>query len=812
MMTYRTIFTVILTLIYSLLNAQNEVKGSIEDASTKEKLAFAHITINNTKTKGAISDIDGNFNLQFKDSIYSIEISYLGFKTISIDGPFPPFLTIQLEPSDEKLAEVFISNKEVENPALAIIRKVIKHKDKNNPEKIGGFKYTSYSKSIFNDENIQQKRDSVRQAYYNKLATDMDFKDTLSAMERAIKNGEMYLFIMESVSERKFLPPNRSFEEIIATKVSGFKNPYFAVLATEIQPFGFYQEHITLLDLHFLNPIANGSINRYDYILEDSIEDEDETIHIISYAPKKGRNFDGLKGFMHVHTSNYALQNIVAEPVDEMMIQLKIQQKYAQLENSVWFPSQLNFEMGFNSGIKVEGKTYIEDVEFLNNLRPSDFSEIKLAYTKDAPKKDDIFWSKYRRNPLSEFEENTYFLIDSLGEEFKFDRILSFGTKLSTGMVQFNKFDFPINRLINYNRFEGFRLGGGLYTNEKIHEKLRLGGYFAYGFRDSQWKYGGDFRWEINRNKDMYFQLFYTHDIREIGTHGMKRKINFGGDLREFIASEMDFTTQYKASFKWRSFKFLSTETNLLTEVIYPQYTYAFFQGQNILTNYTNTELQVKFSYAYGEQLMDNFTQRVSLGTKFPIFHLDYNRGFAGVLGSDFSYSKVEASITQTFFTKQVGRTRYRLQGGYIDQNLPIGLLFTGEGSYDQDIPIVMNDAFQTMLPYEFVSDRYVHLFLTHDVGGLLFKSKNFQPGVILHHNMGWGDLREGFSHSIPFRTKDKVFIESGIELTKLLKINYLDTYYLGFGVGGFYRYGEYALNRSKDNFVTKINMTFSFN
>jgi hypothetical protein len=796
----------------SFIFAQQQVKGSIEDASSKEKLAFAHITINNTKTKGGISDIDGNFNLQFKDSIFKIEVSYLGFKTQEIEGPFPEFLSIQLEPSSENLAEVIISNKEIENPALAIIRQVIANKDKNNPEKIGGFTYTSYSKSVFNDENIQLKRDSIRQDYYEKIASESDFEDTLTSIERALKNGEMYIFMMESVSERKFLPPNRSFEEIIATKVSGFKNPYFAVLATEIQPFGFYREHITLLDLHFLNPIANGSINRYDYVLEDSLEDGEETIHIISFQPKKGRNFDGLKGFMHVHTSTYALQNMVAEPVDEMMIYLKVQQKYTQLNNQVWFPSQLNFEMRVNSGIGVEGKTYIDNVEFLDDLKPRDFSEVKLAYAKDAPKKDEIFWSKYRKNPLSKFEENTYFLIDSIGEEYNFDRILSFGTKLSTGMIPLGKVDFPINRLMNYNRFEGFRLGGGLYTNEKIHEKLRLGGYFAYGFRDSQWKYGGDFRWEINRNKDMYFSLFYSHDVREIGTHGMKRKSGFGFDLREFIASDMDFVTQYRASFKARTFKFLTHETSFIREEILPQYNYAFLQGENGITNYTNTQLRVQLRYAYGEQIMDNFTQRISLGTTYPIFQLDYSRGLDGVLDGDFSYTKVEASLTQRFFTKQVGKTRYRLQGGYIDQNLPVGLLFTGEGSYDQDIPVVMYDTFQTMFPYEFVSDEYVHLFLTHDIGGLLFKSNNFQPGVILHQNMGWGDLRNNFSHSIPFRTKDKIFMESGIEFTKLLKMNYLDTYYLGFGVGAFYRYGEYALNRSKDNFVTKINVSISFN
>lgn len=797
----------------TILFAQYQVRGSIEDEATGEKLAFAHVTINQTSTKGGISDIDGIFNLESKDSITSIQVSYLGFESKTIRAPFPDFLSIKLNASSEQLAEVIVTNKEIENPALAIIRQVIANRDRNNPEKMGGFQYTSYSKTIFKDETLIEKRDSVRQDFYRRVAEEADFKDTLSPTERALKNGELYIFMMESVSERKFLPPSRSFEEVIATRVSGFERPYFAVLASEIQPFGFYRESIPLLEQNFLNPIARGSINRYDYVLEDTLEDGEHLIHIISFQPKTGRNFDGLKGFMHVHTSTYALQNIVAEPFDEMIVSLRIQQKYNQLDEEMWFPSQLNFEMKMNNtSLEVDGRTYLEDIEFIPDLRARDFSEVRLTFDKDAPNKDEIFWGKYRRNPLSEFEENTYKFMDSIGNEFNLDRVLEVGTKIGEGMIPIKKFDIPINRFFGYNRFEGFRLGGGLYTNEKISEKLRLGGYFAYGFRDSQWKYGGDFRWELNRNKDMYFDLSYMHDVREIGMAGMTRKQVMGGDLREFIASDMDFVTQYRTGIRGRALKFLTYNASFVREDINPQYDYIFIENNRGITDYTHTQFRLQLRYAYGEQIMDNFRQRISMGTTKPIFALDYSRGLQDVWGGDFSYSKVEASLTHSFFTKQVGRTRYRLQAGFVDQFLPIGLLFTGQGSYDADIPVVMYDTFQTMLPYEFVSDRYAHLFFTHDLGSLLFKTKKFNPGLIIHHNMGWGDIREGFAHSVPLKSYDQVFMESGLEITRIVKFTYLDAFYLGLGVGGFYRYGDYSLDKSSDNFALKFNLTASFN
>src|SRR5690606_36349708 len=79
----------------------------------------------------------------------------------------------------------------------------------------------------------------------------------------------MHLFIMESVTERKYVRPNLSEETITATRVSGFKNPQFASLATDFQPFSFYSNSIRLFDIQYLNPISDGSLTKYDFTFED---------------------------------------------------------------------------------------------------------------------------------------------------------------------------------------------------------------------------------------------------------------------------------------------------------------------------------------------------------------------------------------------------------------------------------------------------------------------------------------------------------------------------------------------------------------
>lgn len=815
MLYFRVASLLLLFSIFQLAHSQYTISGKIVDAATQETLAFANITFNNQPTKGTISDIDGKFSYTSEQPINLIEVSYLGYEKLRFQVTSQTTVILALEASDENLEEIIVSN--AENPALRIIRLATKNRDQNNPLKKGGFQYTSYNRSIVDREGRQQKADSLRTLYLGQLEKgELNLEnDSLNEYEKLIiKEGNFNIMLLESVTQRKFLPPDLSEENVIATRVSGFESPYFAMLATEIQPFGFYENTIDFLDLHFLNPIAPGSIKRYNYFLENEILRENDTLFQISFQPKKSANIDGLKGFMYIHSKGYAIQNIVAEPNDEMLVHLKIEQKYNLLENEQWFPEQLNFELMLNQGVFIHGKSYISDVKFLDSLRKRDFSEVQLKYEKEAPYRSEEFWNKYRIEKLSELDKNTYKVVDSIGKELKMEKVLDVASKIGEGYIPWGVFNIPFNRFFGYNKFEGIRLGAGLETNEKLIKNLQLGGYVAYGFRDKNWKYGGHIHYDLNRNQDMFLKLQYSQDVREIGQSSLPRNQGFSlnGDARSLIASEMDWVEQFQVEFSRRDFKYLKWNVALRNEQVQPQYDYLFIQNEGFVTDFTNTEAILHLRYAHRERIVETPFNRVSLGTSYPVFNLRYVRGLDSFLDGDFAFHKLEASINQQFFTKNFGKTKYRLQAGYLDGEVPLGLLFTGEGSKDNDFPVVMYDQFQTMLPYEFLSDQYVHVFLTHDIGSLLFKTKDVSPGIVLHHNMGWGDLTNSLAHSWNFQTLDKVFVESGIELTQLVKVNYLDAAYLGFGVGAFYRYGNYSLAKNSDNFALKINTTISFN
>ncbi len=790
----KKLLRLLLFFIVSSSFAQQTISGIISNENTEEPLAFVNVTLKNSPHQGTISDIDGKFSIQINKNPIELQLSYIGFETRIIEATTSDSpLYLSLKPSEEQLDEVLLKTG---NPALPIIKKVIAHREKNHPQHLPEYSHDYYNKVIFDIES--------------------DGKEVDSALNKVLKGG--HILVMESITKKEFKNPRLKNETVIANRVSGFKNPMFTALASDMQPFSFYDEVIDLLDMHFLNPISNGAINKYDYQLKETLFQNKDTIHLISFQPKEGKNIEGLKGLLYINTKNYAIQNVIASPFEDLKIDLKIQQQYQYLPEEVWFPEQLNYSLklstnagGNNDFVIAEGKSYIRNVNLQPNLTTKDFSAVVLKIDEEAPKKDSVYWQTHRTVPLSEEETITYRVIDSLGEELKFDKIISYTHKLPQGKIPIGKIDLDLTKLFGYNKHEGTRLGAGLYTNEKLIKDLELGGYFGYGFKDYEWKYGLSAKYIISKDDDIFVKAAYQDDIKEIGSYGLPLSENLYNGLRDFMIEKVDHIQKYSISGGFRSFKYLQTEIELNQAKITPLNNYAFKATDYNLNPFHHTSASIKLRYAYAERFIQTPYQKMSLGTKFPIVTLQYTHGFDGLLEGDFNYQKVEARIEQNVFLKNFGKTSYRIQAGYVDEILPRSLLFTGEGSHDDDFPVVIENTFQTMLPYEFLSDRYLDVFLSHNFGSLLFKSEKFNPEIIVHHNLSWGDLRDDYT-LYNFKTKENVYLEGGLELGRLLKLNYLDIAYVTFGAGAFYRYGNYHLEDFDDNIALKFNVGFSFN
>lgn len=210
-------------LFYQAAFSQYTLKGKVVDENTKETLAFVNILAN--QKIGVTTNIDGLFTLQSANPITSIKLSYVGYEPKQLDVSGKTSVVIYLKPTSYQLSEFTLLPGE--NPAHAIIKKVVGNRNIHNPEKSLNFKYESYNKlfvtgdvdsTLLNNPDKLKEQDSITQR-------------TVDILEK------QHIFLMESVTERKYMLPDKSYEKVLASRVSGLQNNTFSLIATEIQSF-----------------------------------------------------------------------------------------------------------------------------------------------------------------------------------------------------------------------------------------------------------------------------------------------------------------------------------------------------------------------------------------------------------------------------------------------------------------------------------------------------------------------------------------------------------------------------------------------
>jgi len=807
--------------------SQTSLKGVVTDAVTKETIAFANIVYNDKK-QGTTTGIDGKFEIQSDNTINNIEVSFLGYQTKNIDISTlkdKNNIIIKLQPVAYNIDEVTILPGV--NPAHRIINNVIKNKKINNPEKMRSFEYTSYNKMVFTfdmsgidtsnslDSNNATHRDST-------IKEIKDFKDS------------QYLMMTESVSNRKYQYPDKNNEKVIASRVSGLENPSFTLLATQMQSMSFYSTYINILDKNYLSPISSGSTRKYFFLIEDTLFNKNnDTIFVISFRPRKGKNFDGLKGVLNINSNKYAVQSVQAEPYEQSgSVDIRIQQKYAYVQNKQWFPMQLNTDITFKDLLNVGttskplsfdvvafGKSYIKNIKLLPKFEKRTFNHIVQEIEDSATEKPDSFWNKYREDTLSKKEQKTYQVIDSLGKAEHFDQKLDLLSNLFNGHIPMGFINLDYTKIINYNEFEGFSLGLGLETNRKLFKYAKLGGYGRYGFRDFQWKYGGHILFNIDKYNEVNLKLSYFNDIKESGGYefyGKKNNLLSASSseyFRNYLIKDMYYTEGVKIALEHRIFRYLKIEYSLKYSEDAVSNDYEFTKNfcaddeTNLTVNkdlYTSNEATIKLKYAYKEKFTKSQYGLISMGTKYPVVYFNAIFGINNFDG-DYTYKKYEAMITKKFLIKNLGQSSITINAGYTDDNIPYIYLYNGHGSY-YNFTIEVGNSFGTMRMNEFLSDEFVSIYLRHDFKSLLFKKKWFQPKLVVVTNIGYGKLKHSENHkNINYKTMEKGYYESGLLINNLFKQSFSSI-----GAGVFYRYGPYAYSKIQNNFAFKLSFYYS--
>ncbi|MDY6801447.1 MAG: DUF5686 family protein [Bacteroidota bacterium] len=788
------LFLLIIINNFTLLsqNQTTKYKLKIIDTQTKEPLPFATILINGNSHRGVVTNLNGLAELSLSPTDECIQISYVGYETRKIEKE-QITTTIALKPLEVKLKEVVIFPGK--NPAHRIIKKAVENRKINNPDDISEYACNIYNKSIYN------------YIFEGKAKESETYKELRELSDTS------HLIIMESATTRYYKAPDKINEIIKKVRVSGLKEPSIAPLSTDLQPFHFYNPTIDMLEITYLNPISPGSWNRYLFLLEDTLFHKKDTTYIITFEPKKNTNFEGLKGFLHINTNQYAIEKVVASPAEKKLMQLHVQQNY-EYKNNYWFPKELKSEFRWENIYNIGLGMNVKSESYITNFRtdiPKDsvkYNEEILQFDKQSTKDADLAMKKYRYIDLNKKEENTYLTIDSIGKAINMDYWLKFSEKISAYKLPISKFYIPLEKIMTFNEFEGYRFGLGLYTDDKLITWMEAGGWGAYGFRDKEWKYGGDIKFFFDKDQEHVLSWSYQHNAVFPGNEDFARAKTY---IEGYFLQQADYTNQIKASFQTR-IRYLQLKLNFMHDERSPQYNYSFLLDNNPVSNYEVTELGAQIRFSFKEKYIWQLKQKIRIETNWPVLSVGYKKGIKGLYGGEIDYEKLWAQIDYSHHFPRLGKSNIRLEVGKIWGDVPYSFLFSGAGGWSSSMPFFVENRFNTMTPNQFANNEIMNAYFSHDFGARLFSTSNWKPKIMITQAFGMGNLiNKNLHQDIDLVDMNKGYYESGLVINDIIRVNIVNFVYLGLGGGAFYNYGHYSSSDWIENFKLKINLKVSF-
>lgn len=785
------------------------IKGRVTDATTGDPVPFANLAIKATSS-GTTTNFDGYYQLTFTPPADSIVITYIGYesrsKAIKPDLA-EQIIDIQLTPGSLQLREVKIFAGE--NPAYAILRKIVARKKQNNPENLNAYEYESYNKIQIDLDNLSEKfrsRKSIK-----KMTHVVDQYDQIKG-----ENGETIIpiFISESVSNVYYRNNPKKKKEIInKTKVSGvgLTDGSFVsqLIGSSFQQYNFYNNWLNILEKDFVSPVSESWKLYYEYYLADSSFNGTSYDYHIDFEPRQEQDLV-FSGSFWVDGNTFALTQMnagIGRKANLNFIEkIKIQQSYALSEDEKnWVTSKTRVLIDVDEPTKKTAgmllKFYSANSRFrINAARDLKFFDTAVELKEDYTESDSTFWQKSRPEMLSPNEQLSFQLVDSLKVIPVVKTYSEILNVLVNGYKRIDKWNIDIGPylfLYAYNAVEGNRFRLGFKTDPGFSRKWIFSGYGAYGTRNKAFKYGAGMDYIVDRKPWTMAGLAYSRDLERLGVSAETIGPNtiFGAFSRYGAFRRPYWQEDFSAYFKREMIKGLTANIQLRHRNFRPLFPFTYQtvpaagNESPSKSTYDITEINFEARLAGKETFLQNDNERISMGNgNSPAFTLRYTLGIKNLLGGDFNYNKFSLNIRQSFRAGVAGRTFYNLTMGYIPSTLPYPLLYTPLGN---ESFFYVDNAYNLMRYFEFISDRYIALRMEHNFEGLLLnripairrlKLRMLATGRVFYGNVSRANLalstaqdESGKEIQTFSRLKDRPYIELGYGIDNFFKAGRID-------------------------------------
>jgi hypothetical protein len=808
--------------ISNFLFSQTKIKGQVIDFDTTIPIAFATITHDG---KTITTDWEGKFAVDVIVFEKPIIASYKGYydKSAYAKKSTALLLIKLITNTKERKAELYTHQK-----VNTIIKKVIDNKKKNQPEHVfKSFEYKNYEylKVSANPDSISSKIDTIyKRNLFGKQKIKLDSSNY--RFKKLVEKNHIYQTEKVNLIQHN---EKGTKETILASRMAGFKQPLYEYLGLHLVSYSVYENPFEILEIPMQNPISNFGRKLYNYTLIDSTTIDNRKVYRIYFQPKKLRA-NRLRGLLYVDAATFAVAKAHYRVYGIVNINAYYDFKYLN-EHQIWFPEKtvFNVQKGTNTDdLKILGSTIqfnnsieegisknasdqayltIEstpfDVAFNTNFVISE-PKIKIEVPESSLSQPEKYWAPFTKDINDKRKSNTYISLDSLSMASKIEHKLFLGRKIINGYFPVSIVDVDLRSIVKYNNFEGFRLGIGGVTNDKLAENYKIGFYGAYGLKDREFKYGISPSYLLNKKSETWVTASYSDDLEEIA------QTSFATDSRRFRIYDprpINISTFYNIRTSALSLESkILPKTNSYFSVsqnyIQPLFDYTYVNNDKIYTDYNITSVQFAIQWNPFSNYMRTPMGMIENEKRHPKFSFQVMQTLPDVVENDFTFTKVDFKTFYEIPYLSGHKSSVLLQAGWAFGDIPLTHMYSiapnniNRDAILQRITFAGKNSFETMYYNEFFSNRYASLQLRHTFNKVNLAYK-IAPEFSVVTRMAWGEMDNTEKHiGLPFNTLERGFYESGIEANKIFK---------GLGITAFFRYGPYQLPRLDDNLSIKI-------
>lgn len=786
-----------------LLSAQTTiVTGTVRDAKTKEELSMSTLRFAGQST-GVLADISGKFRIESNaPNADTLVCSYLGYapSIVVVERGKTQQIEVFLEPALNELQTATVEAKrgrKVPKDTLAIMlwREIVAHKDSNARPRSAYFRYDNYTKIQID----------VHQYHYIKNIGPLREHKKLGFLQRYIQKDDyetnLPLLFKETLSEvHERSTPKKRHEVIKLDRFSGFENENYSQNArSQVEDINPYDNVIEFAGKSFISPFsASGNIS-YRYFLTDSVVRNDTKYFKLEFWGRTPEDL-AFAGMAWIQDSTFAIEKIQMDIPKSANInhlhRYRVKQSYKRLPDGTWWKESEDIETAFTiwkrqtkEPLSLAIHKFSQSYEpiYSDSVPDSLFNAKKPTWEKNAYQLADSAWEERRPFPMLHHEVGIFRMVDSIKATGFFKRAFAVGYTLATGYIPFGKVEFGhLFQAVSWNEVEGTRLRFALRTSDKFSRRMRIGSYLAYGTKDERLKYGANFSWNIPNPNNLWqnVRAAYTDDYSIPGSFNRRNYDNIFSSLtrRTPLTKLMRMQTA-EVSFSRAWVRGLDNTLALRHRIFHADENtgFEFSDGQQILSKFSVSEVQLNTHWGPGEQFFSNASTRTSLGSKLPVFYLDYTfRHLDNFLGQDLQNHQLDFYIRHRL-NWQIGYTRYTLTASKIWGKVPYPLMTThlGNGSY-----MYNRNAFNMMNEFELVSDAYLSLILDHHFDGFflnklpLIRKMKMREIFIFRSVLGSVDARNLDLMQLPVGASPSGFyaeIGFGIEnIFQMLRIDFM--------------------------------------